>query len=343
MRAALVVWIALILAGADARADIRYQVVLLRPPVTDDVTSDALARVRGELTAGGFDVSMLAQDPALDVRTALETVGRELDPIAAFAIVRAAGANTAEIWVCDRMARKSVIQSVRLDATGTSGEPSRSVVLAVRAVELLKASLAQYWLASVRKPAPVPETPAVVEVPPAPYAIAGIGVEAGVGWLDSVGAVSAVWRPVVRASYGGRHGWAVRLGAGGFGSDAVLRAPDASAQIRQEMATLEIVRGFFPGHRVQLVVSLGGGGYHARVTGMGTGMQTYTERVSSSWSAIAMAGGGVVLPIVHHIALAVDGQVGVTWPDNLIRLLGAEAGRTGSPALLASAGVLATF
>jgi hypothetical protein len=189
----------------------------------------------------------------------------------------------------------------------------------------------------------VPEPPPVVEAPPAPYAIAGVGVEAGVGWLDSVGAVSAAWQPVVRASYGGSRGWAVRISAGGFGSDAVLRAPDASAQIRQEMATLEIVRGFFPGHRVQLVMSLGGGGYHARVTGMGTGMQTYTERVSSSWSAIAIAGGGVVLPIVAHVALAIDGQVGLTWPDNLIRLLGAEAGRTGAPALLASAGVLATF
>src|SRR6185295_18330708 len=103
-RAALVA-VMLALAGLAAApahaADVRYRVVLLRPQATDDVTSDALARVRGELTAGGFEVSMLPQDPALDVRTALETVGRELDPIATFAIVRAAGGNTAEIWVCD--------------------------------------------------------------------------------------------------------------------------------------------------------------------------------------------------------------------------------------------------
>ena len=107
--------------AASARADPRYRVVLLKPPVTDDVTSDALARVHGELTAAGFDVSVLAQDPALDVRSALETVARELDPIAAFAIVRAAGGNTAEIWVCDRIAGKSVIQSVRLDGGGDAG------------------------------------------------------------------------------------------------------------------------------------------------------------------------------------------------------------------------------
>lgn len=331
-----------VIAAAAARADMRYRVVLLRPPATDDVTSDALARVRGELTAAGFEVSMLPQDSALDVRTALETVALDLNPIAAFAIVRAAGADTAEIWVCDRMAGKSVIQSVRLDAAGLKGEPSRSVVLAVQAVELLKASLAQYWLASMRLSQPVPEVPSARETPPAASALAGVGVEAGVGWLDSVGAVSAVWQPVVRASYGGGS-WAIRATAGGFGSEAVVQAPEGSAQIRQELAALEIVRGFRAGRRVQLVASLGAGAYHARISGAGTGGQSYSEHVTTNWSALVMAGGGVVIPIVTHLALIADAQIGVTWPENLIRIVGAEAGRTGAPAIFASAGVLATF
>src|SRR6478736_2665707 len=152
MRAAVLLGLAVILLGTAARAEPRYRVVLLRPGATDDVTSDALARVRGELTAGGFEVVETGAPAALDVRTALETVGRELNPIAAFAIVPSPGGNSAEIWVCDRMAGKSVIQSVRLDPTGKPGEPSRSVVLAVEAVELLKASLAQYWLASTPRP-----------------------------------------------------------------------------------------------------------------------------------------------------------------------------------------------
>jgi hypothetical protein len=329
--------------AASARADPRYRVVLLRPPVTDDVTSDALARVHGELTAAGFDVSVLAQDPALDVRSALETVARELDPIAAFAIVRAAGGNTAEIWVCDRIAGKSVIQSVRLDGAGTPGEPSRSVVLAVQAVELLKASLAQYWLASMRRSQPAREIPAANEPAPAAFVLAGVGVGAGVGWLDSVGAVTAAWQPVVRASYGGAGGWAVRITAGGLGTDAAVQAPAGSASIRQELAALEIVRGFRAGRRIQLVASLGGGAYHARVTGTGTGAQNHTDHVTATWSALALAGGGVVVPIVAHVAFTADAQLGVTWPDNLIRIVGVEAGRTGRPALLASAGVLATF
>jgi hypothetical protein len=329
--------------AASARADARYRVVLLKPPVTDDVTSDALARVHGELTAAGFEVSILPQDSTLDVRSALETVARELDPIAAFAIVRAAGGNTAEIWVCDRIAGKSVIQSVRLDAAGTPGEPSRSVVLAVQAVELLKASLAQYWLASMRRSQPTQEIPAAPEPAPAAFAIAGVGVEAGLAWLDSVGAVSAVWQPVVRASYGGAGGWAVRITAGGLGTDATVQAPAGSAVIRQEIGALEIVRGFRAGRHVQLVASIGAGAYHARVTGTGTGADGHTDHVTSTWSALALAGGGVVIPIAAHVSFTVDAQIGVTWPDNLIRIVGVEAGRTGRPALLASAGALATF
>jgi hypothetical protein len=326
------------LAAAPARAaDVHYRVVLLRPQATDDVTSDALARVRGELTAGGFDVSMLPQDPALDVRTALETVGRELDPIATFAIVRAAGSNTAEIWVCDRAEGKSVIQSVRLDGNGTTGEASRSVVLAVQAVELLKASLAQYWLSSTRQPAPRTKPP----VAAAAYASTGIGVEAAVGWLDSAGAVTGAWQPILRASWGGAQGWGVRLAAAGFGSEASLHAPLGSAQIRQQLATVEIVRGFRAGHLVQPIASLGAGAYGARIEGVATpGSMAVT---TDSWSALVTAGAGVMLPLASHVALAADAHVLLALPYNAVRIQSVEAGNTGWPSLLVSAGLLATF
>jgi hypothetical protein len=338
MKVVVAVGLALLLAAAPARADVRYRVVLLRPQVTDDVTSDALTRVRGELTAGGFEVSMLPQDPALDVRTALETVGRELDPIATFAIERAAGGNTAEIWVCDRLEGKSVIQSVRLDGNGAPGEPSRSVVLAVQAVELLKASLAQYWLSSTRQPASRTTTPAAS--PPA-YATAGIGVEAALGWLDSAGAVSGAWQPILRASWGGAHGWGVRLAAAGFGSDASLHAALGSAQIRQQLATAEIVRGFRAGRLVQPVASLGAGAYGARIEGIAAPGSTGVT--TDSWSALVTAGAGVVLPLALHVALAADAHVLVAVPYTAVRFGSVEAGNTGWPSLLVSAGLLATF
>jgi hypothetical protein len=347
MRAPIAVSIGLafiFLVMAPARAELRYRVVLLRPAITDDVTADAQARVRGELTAAGFEVSVLPQDPALDVRTALETVGRELDPIAAFAIVRTAAGDTAEIWVCDRMAGKSVIQSVRLDAPAAPGEPSRSVVLAVQAVELLKASLAQYWLASERRGAARPPDADGGTTPPAApaaHVTAGLSLEAAVAVLDSVGAVGPVWQPILRASYGGAGGWAGRITVAGLGGDAELRASEGSAHIRQMFGVVELVRGFRAGKWIQPVASLGAGAYRVRVAGAGAA--SYEGLLTESWSALAVAGVGVVVPIGSHVAFVADGQVGLAWPENLIRLNYVEVGRMGRPSLLASAGLLVRF
>jgi hypothetical protein len=215
------------------------------------------------------------------------------------------------------------------------------VVLAVQAVELLKASLAQYWLASVRR-APPPPPDAAVIAPPPPSALAGVGIEAGVGWLDSVGAVTAAWQPIVRASYGGPRGWAGRITVGGLGTESTLTAPTGTAQIRQELAALEVVRGFRAGARVQPVVSAGGGVFRARVAGTGV-PDPSTGLTSSNWSALVTAGAGVVVPIVPHAALVADAHLIATWPYTAVRFGTVEASNIGWPSLLASAGVLATF
>ena len=228
---------------------------------------------------------------------------------------------------------------MRLDGSGAPGEPSRSVVLAVQAVELLKASLAQYWLSSAR--ASRTTQPPATAVPPAAHATAGIGVEAAVGWLDSMGAVTGAWQPILRASWGGVHGWGVRLAAAGMGSDASLRAAVGSAQIRQQLATVEIVRGFRAGRLVQPVASLGGGAYGMRVEGVG--QPGATGLTTDSWSALATAGGGVVLPLASHVAIAADAHLLLAVPYNAVRFGSVEAGNAGWPALLVSAGLLATF
>jgi len=339
--------VAAVLSGmiaSPARAELRYRVVLLRPPTADAVTSDATARVRGELTAAGFEVTVIPQDPQLDIRGALETVGRELDPLATFAIVRAPGASTAEIWVCDRVAGKSVIQTVRLDGAGAPAE-SRSVVLAVQAVELLKGSLAQHWLSSARPPVPPPPPPP--PPPPLPAAepppggeSSGLRLEAAVGRLDNVGAVTAVWQPLVRVGWGAR-GWAGRVTAGGLGTDAERHASSGSARIGQALALLEIVREFRAGARVQPFVSAGAGALRARV--VGTGVGAYTGRTTTSWSGLAAAGVGVSVRLVPHVALAVDAQMMLACPYTAVRLPSAEAANLGWPALLVSAGLRADF
>jgi len=119
-------------------------VVLLRVTTSDGVTTEATARVNGELKAAGFDVAIvpLSSD---DAKRELESAGRELNALAAFAIfVRPfdGGTSVAEIWVSDRIRQTIVIQRAVLHETDRDRE---SEILAVRAVELLKANLADFW------------------------------------------------------------------------------------------------------------------------------------------------------------------------------------------------------
>jgi hypothetical protein len=368
-RAALALAAAVALAALPAPAhaaleEARYRVVLLAPPATDEITTDAVARVRGELTAAGFDVREIPLDPALDVRVALQTSGRDLDPIATFAIIRSApgatgapGSSTAEIWVSDRIAGKSVIQSVHLDRDASEPGGRGAVVLAVAAVELLKASLAQYWIGPARptRPAttePVPASGGAVTAGPAPRLVtAGVAVEAGVAWLDSFGAVGGVLEPVVRASYGGRGGWAGRVSVAGFGTETELRVAQGSASLAQAFGTVELVRVFRLASRLQLYPSAGAGAYRLRVGG--TGDNGNQGRQETAWSGLAIAGAGLALAIVPHLALAAEAQALVTWPHTVVAFMGTDAsqttiltvepGRTGWPSLLVSGGVVGTF
>jgi hypothetical protein len=101
---------------------------------------------------------------ALAIALPMETAGSDLGAAGAFAIVvhPGQGASVAEIWVSDRIRQVTVVESARI----TEGRHEReSEVLAVRSVELLRASLADLWLSP--KP-PSPPSPSPPPSPPPP-------------------------------------------------------------------------------------------------------------------------------------------------------------------------------
>jgi len=133
------------------------------------------------------------------------------------------------------------------------------------------------------------------------------------------------------------------LTASGFGSEAVLQSGTRTARLRQELAALELIRLFQIGRRVQLLAAAGLGGYHISVDGGGTS-PNIIGRQSDGWSALGIAGVGMALALFPHVALAVEASVLVTLPRTTVRFSNMEeAGRTGWPATLLSAGVLGTF
>jgi hypothetical protein len=101
------------------------------------------------------------------------------------------------------------------------------------------------------------------------------------------------------------------------------------------------VRGFRAGRRVQLLAALGAGGYGARV--QGTGVAPYVGRDRDAPSLLTVAGGGVIVTLVPHVALVGEVQALATWPHTVVRLDGVDAGTIAWPSLLLTAGVLATL
>ncbi|WP_434045070.1 MULTISPECIES: hypothetical protein [Sorangium] len=180
-------------------------------------------RVVAELESLGFRAAIL--DPAADApasRASLEASARDAGAIAAIRAVPSG--RGVEVWIADRVTGKTVLREM----AGDAGAPDSDAALALRVVELLRASLLEAAL-----PAPPPgELPATPEIReklrvPAPAALAdppppspalrvalapgallspgGLGaaasVDLGVVWMPSehVGAVAFAAIPLTSA------------------------------------------------------------------------------------------------------------------------------------------------
>jgi hypothetical protein len=368
-----------VLGASAAKAGPKGPIVLvLRGPTSDPATSEAAVRVEGELTAAGFRVKILPLN-GTDTEGTLESAGRELSPVAAFAIFarvsEADGSAIAEIWVTDRVQQKTVIERAQL---GHGNQNRESEILAVRAVELLKADLVELWgpppaspqppAASATEPPPpanaapknareavTPRAPEAAkrdeeakesDEPPAPAKpraafASGLGIGLGAGMTESFGAVGEAWAPTALASFGWAGGFGVRATFSGFGPSLTLRADAGTAQIEQQFATLEVVEAFWPTAPVVPFVCAGGGALHVHVDG--TGFGAYRGNSSDSWSVISSAGVGAGIPLFPQLSFVAQARGLLAWPTNAVQIASAEVGRIGGPALRLDAGLLGVF
>ena len=122
----------------------RGLVVVLVPPIGDDVMRNALARVSGELAAAPFKTVTAPIDPDGDVMSQVESAGTEQAATAAFAIVRDRdpGSRRVTIWVSNRVSGTTTMQRMQVEGGNVDRAAAR---LAVETVELVRASLAELW------------------------------------------------------------------------------------------------------------------------------------------------------------------------------------------------------
>jgi hypothetical protein len=336
--------------------------VLVVPDAIGPIATEALTRVRGELQAARFEVITEVVSADADRRATVEHEVKRGNARAAFGIFF--GRGVAEIWVTDAVSGRTAVQTLPLDAA----TPDRRVaVLAVKAVDLLKATLTEIWLsppvapllAAPAAPAdtPIPAAPPPVATPPrpaterrsteAPTATEGGDVIAhgrepesstarfvsrfeiaiGAGWLAAGNA--STWAPLVELSvFDGRLG--ARLAASGFGPAVALETADVgSARLTQAFGLAEVVVRQPFGRYFETTAGLSAGGYRIAIDGSGDD-PSHPGHSGSLWSPVAGGGLGAALTI-RRLTIAFDARVLAATTSTGVRIAGDEVAQVGRP------------
>jgi hypothetical protein len=357
------VWVACmawLLTSAGARAEYHHRVLLLERTGSDPRDHEVMTRVRAELSAAGFDVLVLPvveEDPKL----AVESAGRELRPASVLLVERVSRTASdediggTELWLADRMLGKTVVLRLRPAPRDTLGsdtsDSNEAARVAVQAVELVKARLAELSLTRQREeaaskpppPSPPPPPPVERETRGARPNLAG-----ALGMLEGFRDGQRALTPVVRLGVALPEGWTGEILAlelrGSFvglgGAARVTHGPGA-ATLRHTMIGLDAVMRFGPGRRIQPFVSLGAGMLALDVTG--DAPEPYRNESERTLSGLVNVSAGVWLQPVSGFGLVLEGQLMNAWSKTVVRIAGDAATEVAAPLLLLSAGPMVQF
>jgi hypothetical protein len=355
-------WFAALGASASAAGGPGGRVVLVAAEQGAGALADeVMARTRGELRAARFVVELATAPSAVSGRMAVEREARRSGAVAALAVFFVG--NTAEIWVANAAEGRTTVQTFALEDAPPA---RRAAILAAKAVDLLKATLAE--LPAGGEPPPVAEKPAPPppmepppsEPPPAasttivrgrsplappsieeelPDAWRGFALGAGGGWLRA--GDRGTFAPAVSVALHGAI-WAGRLTVSGLGTASTWSAAAGSARVSSELAVAELLAcGRYRLRYLRWCAALGGGAQRLSVDGTGTaGFEGVSPRV---WSGVASAGAGAVLDLGRHILATLDARAVGSWPDTHVRIDGQSVAHVGAFGAWVSAGVGAYF
>lgn len=303
----------------------------------DELMRDAMVRISGELGAALFQVVRRPIDPGVELMAQVETAGDDLDPVAAFAIVRdpGEGAGRIAVWVSNRMTRMTTVQHVKLRL----GDVDRAATqLAVEAVELVRATIVGL------RPEP-PGTAA--ELALAAGANGGataprFGLAVGAGLFHDFDSVPSSWAPVLALSYGRPDSLELRLTAVGLGPGTDLTIADGTgARLQRQLLSVGGLRRFGADRRVQFLLSGAGGLHHLGADGTGAPADRRHNR--SAFSALLSAGVGGALALGPHLALTAEAEALFLWPTATVQVGAVDVARLHRPAVFAHGSLLATF
>jgi len=360
--AAFAVASASVCLSSSAFAEYRHRIVVLERATGSEPDHEIITRVRAELAAAGFEVIVLPVTEE-DPKQAVEAAGRELHPASVLLVERLAATTGedknasagAELWLADRMLRKTVVlrlkpERAELPSNDNASETSREAArVAVQAVELVKARLAELAVTRENEPPPPPRPSQPPAPPPEPEPRgARPNLTLGVGLLKGLQKGQQALTPLLRVGVALPERWTGDTlaidGRGSFvglgGASRVEHGP-AAATIRHSAVSLEAVMRFLPKHRVQPFVSLGGGALVLDVAG--DAPDPYRNSSERTLTGLVGVSAGIWLQPVAGVGLVLEGQLLEAWSKTVVRIAGEDAAEIAAPLLLMSAGLMVEF
>jgi hypothetical protein len=298
-----------------------------------------MTRIRGELVADGFEVVVVDSPARLDSASSAPTA-QDAGALASIELVVDAEGHAAELRVMDRLTNKTVTRRTTIEAPEAS---KFAQVLAVRAVELLRASLLELLIQAHPPPAlAAPPAVAAVTGRASQWAASALdledestwGVDAGTAVLAGFDGIDPALLGVIRVRRAIGHPFELRATVAGLGTEPRIQRAIGSARVSQQMGFLEVVLEMWNKSVVHPVVSLGAGALYVAVDGQAAGASPYVGVRSSGWAFAADAGVGAELRLTDRFHLSLEGHALITRPYPVIRFLGEEVARTSQPSIL---------
>jgi hypothetical protein len=315
-------------------------VILVRPANPVATTAEALVRMHGELVSAGFDVEIAAAIPGADPRASLEQTANGSNVDAVVAILGDASPGSVEVWVIDRVTGKSVVRRVPSQA----GSERAAEILAIRAIELLRASLLEVAMVgdseapALSKPPPVEVTRFVAHALE-PRREAHWAIEVGGSLVANFAGVGPALLPMIRLEHTLGLRGLVRVTAAGMGTRSNVQASSGSAEVAQQFVLVEAALRLRPHRRLRPIFSLGAGARHT--TAEGRALWPDQGQSAGQWSFLADAGAGLRLSVLSRFEIALDLHAQLAQPYPAIRFLGSNTATAGRPDLLPSLTLIA--
>ncbi|HLK35964.1 MAG TPA: hypothetical protein VKU41_04375 [Polyangiaceae bacterium] len=338
LRAAALVIAATVVHEARGRADTaRSQVAIVRPATGDRVLREANTRLRAELLGAGFDVVEVDRPPG-DGRSEVDDADESTPSFATVAINRAPNGAFADVWISDHVTRKTVVRRLEVGSAADA-----TAVLAIRALELLRASLLEVVAQPPPSSPPAPAPPDVARwvapaMPPPPRrpVLRGTAVGVGVLTLHGLGGIGLAAGPMASLSRG-LGPMFVRLTVADLLVGPEVDAAAGSATVRQELGALTVGWASEP-KPIGVQAWMGAGGFDLQA--QGSAAPPYRPTTGVVGSFLWTAGVGGVAQIGARFALTADVSAVFLDPKPVVVIAGRDAGGAGAPSVGASVGAL---